>query len=88
MHPTWRSKKQHGYSISNFTHTINKFNKKCYKNITEILKKYYKWAKRIEKQILKGYNNLATMVKQKAETNKEGEEKWQEKQKALKVLTL
>ena len=44
-----------------------------YKNVTEILKEYYKWAKRIENNILKGYNNLATMVKQKAEANKEGE---------------
>ena len=36
--------------------------KVCYKNVTEILKKYYKYAKRIEKQILKGYNNFATKV--------------------------
>ena len=41
--------------------------KVCYKNVTEILKKYYKYAKRIEKQILKGYNNLATKVKQKVQ---------------------
>ena len=38
-----------------------------YKNVTEILKEYYKWTKRIEKQILKGYNNFTLMVKQKVQ---------------------
>ena len=34
-----------------------------YKNVTEILKEYYKWAKRIENNILKGYNWFVLMVK-------------------------
>ena len=42
-------------------------NSKYYKSITEILKKYYKYAKRIEKNMLKGYNNFALIVKQKVQ---------------------
>ena len=34
-----------------------------YKNVTEILKEYYKWAKRIENNILKGYNWFVLIVK-------------------------
>ena len=41
--------------------------RKCYNCVTEILKVYYKYAKRIEKSTLKVYNNLALMIKQKVQ---------------------
>ena len=57
-----------------------------YKNVTEILKEYYKWAKRIENNILKGYNWFVLMVKQNAEANKVKKGRKWENMKKTKTL--